>query len=212
MIVVSRHYRRCTHCGEFKPLHPKHFERRKSGRWCSWCRACRVADARARYHRNRQDPEYVERYRAQSNAARRRRRQLNPEVERARTRREYAQQMTRPGVRERSAARHRRNYHIRQGHHSLLARMEFAGEPPWEPVKPGSQLVDAGPISVWMRVAFHGWAAKEIGRWLGEDETAIARLLCGERKRLSLHIADRMLTRAGRPDLLNAFYPVEDAA
>ena len=72
--------------------------------------------------------------------------------------------------------------------------------------------VDAEPLVTYLRDTFPGWSAWDIYQQTHHavSDRLLRALLDGDRPRLALDSVDRFLTIGlGRPDLLNALYPME---
>lgn len=85
----------------------------------------------------------------------------------------------------------------------------------WQEAPRGSHFgeqLDAAPLSAWLRHEFHGWGYTDVARQLGEDDRQMRRLLLGEQRYISLHVADRICVKADCTHMLAVLYPMEQAA
>jgi hypothetical protein len=74
----------------------------------------------------------------------------------------------------------------------------------------GSPLMPAGPITRWLEALPADVEDYMIERVTGVDARILRGLRNGEKERITLDTADRLLTRwSGSPQLLNELYPVD---
>jgi len=207
--------KRCPRCRMYFPRDPAYMKverhRYDGHTHFGCCKSCDAAAARERYHRRvRTDNE-----RARNAERNRRYRKQHPERYRATSKRWRDRKYEDPEYRAQRNGDQRINYRLRNERRVGTLEVETlpADEggytpPPRAPVRP---IVSVAPLVEWLRWAFPGWAIKTLAEWVGVDEAQNRRMLDGELERVSLHTADRILVGAGRPDLLVAFYPMEDA-
>jgi hypothetical protein len=88
----------------------------------------------------------------------------------------------------------------------------------WKPPPPAhgqsnhqAPILDATALADWLRFEFGAWPLEETARRLGVNEATVRRLMSGEQRHVSLHIADRMLVGADCVHLLALLYPDEEA-
>jgi hypothetical protein len=212
MIVISYRARFCSECRIAKNA-ARSFYRRTfpNGRvgTDSICKDCRRARARANHAAVMADPARAEHQRRRA-AARRRARYADDlehrEREKARHRDWFA--------RQRGAKREQllQDARIR----AAIARDRVSGRR--DPGVPGAYTgpsgpatrLDAAPLRAWLQQAFAHLGTHDIAVQCRVCDRAIYELLVTREPTVSLTRADLILTGAGRPDVLNALYPVDE--
>jgi hypothetical protein len=206
MIVVHARWRRCSHCGAFKPQTRKNFSQRRRGKrmqWDPWCLTCRAATSRARYRRIRADPQAWREHLAYHDAYRRRRRAENPayrarEIERSRRWREKQSPAAQERIREDGRIR-AKLWRERQG-----LPIREATRKQWVGIG-RTVLLDPAPVIAFVRRC-GGPAPAAKGN--AAVERALRRVLNGESRQVELGVVDA-LTVAHRLFLADLYDPAE---
>jgi len=215
MIVVSYRERACTDCQVFKNI-ARGFYRRvfKSGRVASdsICKQCRRERARANYLRIRADPELDARRRERA-AQRRRERYTNDPEHREHEKRRHREWLAAKRGAERT--RMLQDARIR----AAITRETSAARPPSRnPKVPGAytkpsgplEQRDATPLRAWLTRTFPDMTTGEIAQRCHVSDRVIYAIMVERKATVSIVRADHILTGAGRPDVLNALYPLPD--
>jgi len=212
--------RRCPRCRAELPKTGEHFETRKRANgsvWWGYCRPCLRELSREKYRRMRADPERAARDRQRRAANARRWRNRNRPAVAASHARWYETMRTDPERVAAYNARQRMGFRLRR--EQATGSLEVGHFPalyePYKAAPNGSkagQMLDAGPLVAWLRDRFPGWTMDEIAEVCGIDEAGVRRLLNGQYRRVSLHVADRAFVNAGAPHLLAILYPLREAA
>ena len=207
--------KRCPKCGETKPRTRRYFvvvKHRGRGRKLLY-KHCRVCD-RERQRRVRDeikaDPVRRARYAAKHREAQRARYAKDPERRREEQRRWRARLMednpehyVEIVLIPRRFRREGRTY-FEQGMETYRAPSKM-------------ETLPVGPLRDFILSQFPGWEAHEVAQATGYvlNPDTLRRLLgdkLGNGEVVALDLADRLLTKGlGRPDLLNALYPPEQA-
>jgi hypothetical protein len=207
--------KRCSRCGRTKAL--QHFVRvrhpRNPGAWMyKHCRACDRERQLAYRVAIQADPVRRADRNAKTTVKNRRLRAANPE--------RYAAYQA--AYRERLKSRP-------ENHALFLIDRRFRREgrinmapavDGYEPPSSGAHghsnhtgpMLDVAPMRDWLAYEFQSWDCKDVARRCGVNEATVRRILSGQQRTVSLHIADRMFVNADCPHLLALLYPVEVAA
>lgn len=216
--------RRCAHCKRTKPETIDHFYLMRSGRWDTWCKECKKEYNRQE-RAKRKHAEFklrsgqsltAQEIRAARAAERQRETQRNY-MRRQRAKAEYAANHAKRAkeyrekngdfVRERARINHR----IRVGGVRLAAPAKGRQYYKRALSKP-EEYLPVEPFAGWIEDTFGRMARIEAPTHLGLPERTIDKVLCRDQSTVTLRVVDRAFVTFGRPDLLNALYPMEISA
>jgi len=160
-----------------------------------------------KYERDKANPQRAARRRARARVNQRRYLERHADRQRDATRRWRAAVQADPERRSAYNADQRINYRLRADGPVRGARVEDGYKGPGSAC---DKAFDSAPLIAWLEQTFAGdWGRKEIAKACRVNERTLYQLLTVREPLVSLHVADCVLTGYGRPDLLNALYPVE---
>lgn len=160
----------------------------------------------------REDAARTEAWRAQRRETSRRYRERHPDRV-AETRARYlAAVMADPEKRHAYNVRQRIEHRLRRERDAGTLELAKPGVAEFDGYAPAGNghwgpMLKADPLREWLAYEFQGWDTASIGLRCGVDEATVRRLLTGQYKRVSLHVADRMFVNADCAHLLAVLYP-----
>lgn len=217
----------CHRCSRLLPVTSEFFYFTQAGKFMRPCRRCRREQSHAAWEAIKADPVKLAEHRAENARRRREVRAENGNAAdrmRAASRRWKARAEQDAAWKANARANRRINERLRaereageMPERNYKHRAEFHG---YVPLPKGSNggsnhakpILRAEPLAAWLRREFGAWRVADLARRLEMDEATLRRLINGQSRYVSLHIADRILVGADCVHLLALLYPPEDVA
>lgn len=205
MIIVNEAYKFCPRCRRCLPRTHRNFY--FNGEKVSWCRRCKRQGS-AEYRRQ-MTPEQRQRLREQSRVSRAKNRRLQPEREQAWQAANWRRVKADAERYVRWRQDRRIDYYLRTGGEATISgRGGAVGAYRQRLIE--SERLDPEPFRAWLTQTYGDLTPLAMTRRLAIDVRTLTNILDGAYSTVSLLVVDRVLTRLGRPDLLNDLYPIHE--